>query len=120
VACSCSLLISCPHSLESLSPPQRPGELAQLTGPGKPLHFYASVLGLHGKVLVVGGYKGGFCEKLPEASTMSNRADVSRLRYGPAAGQGQAHQRRWECLWDNTVKKEKKSHITAVCGRREE
>ena len=26
------------------------------------------VLGLLGKVLVVGGYRGGLCEKLPEAS----------------------------------------------------
>jgi len=39
-----------------------------------------SVVGLCGKVLVAGGYKrGGFCEKLQEASPMSNRANASWL-----------------------------------------
>jgi len=38
---------------------------------------YASVLGLHGKVLVAGGYVGGFCEKPPEASPISNRANAN-------------------------------------------
>jgi len=27
------------------------------------------VMGLHGKVLVAGGYRGGFCEKLPPCLT---------------------------------------------------
>ena len=57
-------------------------------------HSWSShpVLGLCGKVLVVGGYRGGFCEKLPEASPMSDGANTSRLQDRPIAGQGQAHQ----------------------------
>jgi len=52
------------------------------------------VFGLCDKVLVAGGgYTGGFCEKLPEASPMSDRANDSWLQDGPAAGQGQACQR---------------------------
>ena len=43
------------------------------------------VLGLCGSG---GGYRGGFCEKLLEASPMSDRANTSQLQDGPAAGQG--------------------------------
>ena len=46
------------------------------------------MLGLCGKILVAGGYMGGFCEKLLEASPVSDRANASRLQEGPAAGQG--------------------------------
>jgi len=57
---------------------------------------------LHGKVLVLGGgYRGGFCEKLPEASPMSDKASASQLQDGPTAGQGQAKQRQWQSLCDN-------------------
>jgi len=35
------------------------------------------VVGLRGKVLVVGGYRGGFCEKLLEASPMPDKASAS-------------------------------------------
>ena len=48
---------------------------------------------------------GGFCEKVPEASPMSNRANATRLQDGPAVGQGQTSQRQWLCLWDNRFKK---------------
>jgi len=42
-------------------------------------------VGLRGKVFgSQGGYRGGFCEKLPEASPMSNRANASRLQDRPA------------------------------------
>ena len=38
-------------------------------------------------------YRGGFfCEKLLEASPMSDRANASQLQDGPTAGQGRAHQ----------------------------
>ena len=53
------------------------------------------VVGLGGKVLVVGGYKGGFCAKLLEASPMFDRANASWLQDGHTAGQGQANQQRW-------------------------
>ena len=59
-----------------------------------PLHWQDAV-GLRGKVLVAGGYRGGFCEKLREASPMSDQASASRFQDGPAAGQGQANQRWW-------------------------
>jgi len=54
-----------------------------------------TVLGLHGKVLAVGGYRGGFCEKLPEASPSFDRDNASWLQHRTAAGQGQAHQQHW-------------------------
>ena len=44
---------------------------------------FITVLGLHGKVLVVGGYRGGFCKKLLEASPVSDRANTSRLQTDP-------------------------------------
>jgi len=40
---------------------------------------------------------------------MSDRASASWLPDGPAAGQGQAHQQRWEPLWDDIVKKGEKT-----------
>ena len=40
-----------------------------------------------------GGYRGGFCKKLLEASPVSNGANASWLQDGPTARQGQAHQR---------------------------
>jgi len=42
-----------------------------------------SVLGFHGKVLLAGAYRGGFCENLLEASPMSDRASASWLQDGP-------------------------------------
>ena len=39
-----------------------------------------------------GGYRGGFCEKLLEASPMSNRASASWFQDGSAIGQSRAHQ----------------------------
>ena len=53
------------------------------------------VTGSHGKGLVAGGYRGGFCEKLREASPMADKASASWLQDGPAAGQGQASQGQW-------------------------
>ena len=47
-----------------------------------------------GYILVVGGYKDGFCEKLLEASPVSDRASASQLQEGPTAGKGRAHQPR--------------------------
>ena len=48
-----------------------------------------AVLGLRGKVLVAGGgYRGGFCEKLLEASPMSDKVNASGFQDGPTAGQG--------------------------------
>jgi len=60
-----------------------------------PFTLLPPVLGLRGEVLVAGDYRGGFCEKLLEASPMSDAASASRLQDGPTAGQGQAHQQRW-------------------------
>jgi len=52
-----------------------------------------SVVGLCGKVFVVGrGYRVGFCEKLLEASPVSDRANASWPQDRPTAGQGQASQ----------------------------
>ncbi|GAB0182113.1 RIMS-binding protein 3A-like [Grus japonensis] len=56
-----------------------------------------------------GDCRGGFCEKIPEASTMSNKVSVSRLQDRPTTGQGQAHHRRWLHFWDNTDRKRKKT-----------
>jgi len=41
------------------------------------------------------GYRGSFCEKLREASPMSDEASASQLQDGTAAGQGQANKRWW-------------------------
>jgi len=38
-----------------------------------------AVMGLLGKVLIVGACRGGFCEKLREASSMSDKASASQL-----------------------------------------
>jgi len=54
----------------------------------------------------------GFCEKLLEASPMSDRPNASWLQDGPVAGQGRAHQQWWKHLCDNIFKKGKKK--TAV------
>lgn len=40
------------------------------------------ILDLHSKVLVVGGYRGGFQEKMQEASPMSYRANASQFQDG--------------------------------------
>jgi len=80
---------------------------------------WPTVLDLHGKVLVARGYRGGFCEKLLEASPMSDRANASRLQDGPAAGQGQANQRWWQRLCDNIFKKKKIKSIRALFAARE-
>ncbi|PKU45848.1 rna-directed dna polymerase from mobile element jockey-like [Limosa lapponica baueri] len=58
---------------------------------GNPRHNTAAtpvLLSLCGKVLVAVGYRGGFCEKLLEASSMSDRVNARWLQNGPAAGQG--------------------------------
>lgn len=44
-----------------------------------------SVLGLCDKVLVVGGWRGGLCEKNPTAAPCLIRTAFSRLQKGPAA-----------------------------------
>lgn len=44
---------------------------------------------------VAGGYEGVFFEKLPEAPSMSNKANASQLQGGPTAGQGWTHQWQW-------------------------
>ncbi|GAB0183220.1 hypothetical protein GRJ2_000787300 [Grus japonensis] len=62
------------------------------------------------------GYRGGFCEKLLEASPVPDRANASRLQDGSAPGQGQANQR----LCDNIFKKENKRVKENFCSRREE
>ena len=52
-------------------------------------------MGLLGKVLVARGYRGGFCEKLWEASPMSDKASASRLKDRSAAAKGQGNLQRW-------------------------
>lgn len=47
------------------------------------------VLGLCSKVLVAGGYGGGFCEKPLDTSPLSDRGKANWLQDGPATGQGQ-------------------------------
>ena len=42
-----------------------------------------------------GGYRGGFCKKLPKASPMSCKANARWLQDWHTSGQGQAHQRQW-------------------------
>ncbi|GAB0204042.1 hypothetical protein GRJ2_002869800 [Grus japonensis] len=61
-----------------------------------------------------GSYRGGFCEKLLEASPVSDdRANASQLQDGPAPGQGQANQ----CLCDNIFKKGKNNLKRAFAAR---
>lgn len=43
------------------------------------IESWGNLLGLYVNVLVGGGYSGGFCEKLVEASPMSSRANASWL-----------------------------------------
>lgn len=49
------------------------------------------VLDVHDQVLVAGGYKSGFGEKLPDASPMSSRTDAEWLQDSCAAGQAWAN-----------------------------
>lgn len=44
------------------------------------------VLGLHGKILVPGGYRGVFCEKMLEAFPLLYRANANQLQDAPATG----------------------------------
>ena len=53
-----------------------------------PGSLFITALGLHGKVLVVGSYRGDFCDKLLEISPVSNRGNASQLKDRPAVGQG--------------------------------
>jgi len=46
------------------------------------------VLGLCGKVLVAGSCRGGFCQKMPEAAPISDRANSCWLQDGTGDGQG--------------------------------
>lgn len=50
------------------------------------------VLGLCSKVLVAGGYRGGFGEKPLDTSPLSDRGKVNWLQDGPTTGQRQARQ----------------------------
>ena len=80
---------------------------------------YTLVLGLRGQVLVAGAAGVASvrsCQKLPP---VSNEANASQLQDRPAAGQGRAHQRRWQCLWDNRFKKGWKNCSTTAAGREE-
>lgn len=53
------------------------------------LHGFYGLLGLCGKVLVVGeDYRGGFCVKVPETSLVFDKACASQLQEEPTAGQG--------------------------------
>ena len=64
--------------------------------PGKSDIVVPPVLGLCGKVLVAGGgYRGGCCEKLLEASPMSDKVNASGFQDGPTASQGRANQQQW-------------------------
>ncbi|GAB0189933.1 hypothetical protein GRJ2_001458600 [Grus japonensis] len=82
------------------------------------LNIFVGVLGFVWQGFGSGrGYRGGFCEKLLEASPVSDRANASRLQDGSAAGQGQANQR----LCDNIFKKEnKRVKKTFATGERSE
>lgn len=57
--------------------------------------IFTDCVGFGCKVLVPGGHRGGFCEKLLEAALASDRANVSWLQDRPTAGQGQAQQWWW-------------------------
>jgi len=46
-------------------------------GQSGPTGWRMSVVGLRGKILVAGGCRGGCCEKLQEASPMSDRASAA-------------------------------------------
>lgn len=50
------------------------------------------LLGLDDQVLSVGSYRGGFWDKLPGASSMSDRANANWLQERTVTGQGQDHQ----------------------------
>lgn len=72
-----------------------------------------------GKVLAaeeLGGRVGcrGFCEKMQEASPMSNGANGSQIQDRPASGQGWAHQWQWKHFCSNRFKKVKNTCWTAA------
>lgn len=52
------------------------------------------------------GYRSGFCEKRPEACSVSEGANAMQLQGGPTTIQGWALQQWWQHLWDNGDKKE--------------
>lgn len=52
------------------------------------LFLYIFVLGLSGKVFLGGSCRDDFCEKLAEASPVSDGASAGWLHDGPATGQG--------------------------------
>jgi len=54
-----------------------------------------TVLGLHGKVSVVGGYRGGLCEKLLEASPMCDGANATRSKTDPPLAKAKSISRPW-------------------------
>ncbi|KAJ7427339.1 hypothetical protein WISP_07941 [Willisornis vidua] len=56
----------------------------------------------------LGCYRGAFCEKVLEASPVSDGPNANWLQDRPAAGQSQAHQQEWWCLWDNIFKEREK------------
>lgn len=78
------------------------------------LVFPLTILGLCGKHSVEvgwgteGAFQQCFCEKLPEASPISSRANAKWLQDRCVTGQNWVHQ--WEryCLWDNIFKKGEK------------
>lgn len=49
----------------------------------------------------------GFCKKLLEASSTSDRAKASQLQDGPTDGQDWVKQIQWQHLWDNADKEGK-------------
>lgn len=55
---------------------------------GKGCEGFSNFVGFHGQVLLVGSYRGGFCEKQPEVSYMSSRGNLGQLQDGCATSQG--------------------------------
>jgi len=53
------------------------------------LTWEGGTLGLCGQVLAAGGYRGGFCEKLLEASPMCNGANASQLQDRPTTAKAE-------------------------------
>lgn len=49
---------------------------------------FSNRFGFCDKALVAGGSRSGVCEKVPEASPVSDRANASQLQDRAAAGQG--------------------------------
>lgn len=67
------------------------GDLVISLGCGVPTRVLAScfVLGLHGKALVAGSYRGGLSEQSPQSPT----SEQGQPQKGPAAGQSRARER---------------------------